>query len=205
MKNLLNKSISLIILLPICMLFFSFKPIPTNSISDFSLKNVDGKMVSTTDYMDAKGFIIIFTCNHCPFAKLYSERLNDLNTKYSKLNVPVFAINSMDELLYKEESFEMMQQKAKKDKFNYPYLHDADQKIGQLFGTEHPPTAYVIWKQDAEWVVKYTGSIDDNGEQPDIANPFVANAVDDLLEGKQVSNPFTESFGCRIFYRAPKE
>lgn len=137
------------------------------------------------------------------FAKLYSKRLNDLNTKYSKLNVPVLAINSMDELVYKEESFELMKQKAKKDKFNFPYLHDDTQKAGKIFGAEHTPTAYVIWKENGKWIVKYTGSIDDNGEQPEKANPYVANAVDDMLNGKQVLVPLTESFGCRIFYRIP--
>lgn len=199
----IKRIITLIILLPFSMLILSFISIPSNNISDFTLKNIDGKMVSTTDYKEAKGFIVIFTCNHCPFAKLYSKRLNQLNAKYAKLNVPLLAINSMDELLYQEESWEMMKQKAKKDKFDFPYLHDDSQKIGKLFGAEHTPTAYVIWKENNEWVVKYTGSIDDNGEHPEKANPFIGNAVDDLLNGKQVSMPFTQSFGCRIFYKTP--
>lgn len=201
MNHTLKKIIPLVLLISISIIFLSFKPNTPIVISDFSLKNVDGKMVSIADYKDAKGFIIIFTCNHCPFAKLYSKRLNDLNSKYSKLNVPLLAVNSMDELVYKEESFEMMQQKAKGDKFNFPYLQDAAQTVGKQFGAEHTPTAYVIWKENNKWLVRYTGSIDDNGENPEKANPYVANAVDNLLNGKQVSMPVTESFGCRIFYR----
>jgi peroxiredoxin len=170
-------------------------------IPDFSLRNVDGKIISTADYKDAKGFIVIFTCNHCPFAKLYTKRMNDLSEKYSALNVPLIAINSMDTLIYAEESFSKMKLKATKDSFKFPYLQDANQSVGKRFGAEHTPTAFVIWEEDNQWKIKYKGAIDDNGENPKIANSFIANAVDDLLGGKAVSNPETQSFGCAIFYR----
>lgn len=188
-------------LLLITFTLFSFKSSINKMILDFSLKNVNGKMISTNRYKNAKGFIVVFTCNHCPFAKLYSKRLNDLHAKYSKLNVPLLAINSMDSLVYEEETFELMKQKAKIDKFNFPYLQDANQTIGKLFGAEHTPTAYVIWKEKNHWTVKYVGSIDDNGEHPEKATPFISNAVDELLQNKNVTEAETESFGCRIFYR----
>ena len=180
---------------------FSFKSSIQKMVLDFSLKNVNDKIVSTSSYKNAKGFIIVFTCNHCPFAKLYSKRLNDLNAKYSKLNVPLLAINSMDSLVYEEETFELMKQKAKKENFNFPYLQDGMQTVGKLFGAEHTPTAYVIWKEKNHWTIKYVGSIDDNGEHPEKATPFISNAVDELLENKNVTESETESFGCRIFYR----
>lgn len=170
-------------------------------ISDFKLKNVDNTLVSMSDFKNAKGFMIVFTCNHCPFAKLYSKRLNALNKKYKPLGVPLLAINSMDSLLYKEESFELMQTKAKSDKINFYYLQDANQSVGKDFGAKHTPQAYVIWKEDNNWMVKYEGAIDDDGEHPEKANPFISNAVDELLLGKKVTLPQTESFGCRIFYR----
>jgi len=66
-----------------------------STISDFNLRNVNGKMISLHDYKNAKGFIVVFTCNHCPFAKLYTKRYNNLNTIFSKLNVPLIAINSV--------------------------------------------------------------------------------------------------------------
>ncbi len=170
-------------------------------IVSFSLRNVNGKTVSISDYKNAKGFIVVFTCNHCPFAKLYNKRLNDLNTKYAANNVPLIAINSMDTLVYEEESFAKMKLKAEKDAFNFPYLQDAAQTVGKSFGAEHTPTAFIIWKEGNLWKIKYKGSIDDNGENPSKANPLVANAVDELLQGKTVSKPITESFGCKIFYR----
>ena len=134
-------------------------------------------------------------------AKLYSKRLNALNKKYKPLGVPLLAINSMDSLLYKEESYELMQTKAKSDKFNFFYLQDATQSVGKNFGAKHTPQAYVIWKEDNNWIVKYEGAIDDDGEHPEKAKPFISNAVAELLLGKKVTLPQTESFGCRIFYR----
>lgn len=196
-KNLLR--FGFIIALGIC--GAGYINISNKAIKDFSLKNVDGKTISTKDYPNAKGFIVVFTCNHCPFAKLYSTRLNNLSSTYSALDVPLIAINSMDTLIYPDECFEKMQTKAKHDRFNFAYLQDETQKIGKMFGAEHTPTAFVIWKVNNEWLIKYRGCIDDNGEQAAKANPFIAKAVNELLEGKIVSRPVTDSFGCRIFYR----
>ena len=114
-------------------------------VFNFTLRNINGKNVCTQDYNNAKGFIIVFTCNHCPFAKLYTNRLNDLNTKYSNLNVPLLAVNSMDTLLYEDETFELMQQKANKEKFNFPYLQDVTQSVGKQFNAKNTPMAFVIW------------------------------------------------------------
>ena len=174
---------------------------PTKEISDFTLQNVDGHFVSTTDYPDAKGFAVVFTCNHCPFAKLYTDRFNNLHKKYAPLGVPLLAINSMDSLVYEEESFVLMQEHARDAGFQFPYLHDASQAVGKAFGAKHTPHAFVIWKQNGHFVVKYAGAIDDNGEEPEKATPFIAQAIDDLLAGKAVTLPETESFGCRIFFR----
>ena len=158
-------------------------------------------MVSTADFPDAKAFAIVFTCNHCPFAKLYTERFNDLQQKYAPLGVPLLAINSMDSLVYEDESFALMQERAQEAGFQFPYLHDSEQLVGKAFQAEHTPHAFVIWKEKGHFVVKYEGAIDDNGENPEKATPFIANAIDELLAGKKVSMPETESFGCRIFYR----
>ena len=171
-------------------------------VSNFSLRNIDGKNLALKDYADAKGFIVIFTCNHCPFAKLYTKRLNELNTKYKALGVPLLAINSMDTLIYEDETFEKMQQRSKSQKFNFPYLYDNMQIVGKEFGANHTPHAYVIWKRNNQWTIEYSGAIDDNGAEPTkVTNAFVANAADELLQGKAVSIAETKSIGCAIFYR----
>jgi peroxiredoxin len=170
-------------------------------VNDFSLRSTNGKMVSLNDVKDAKGYIIIFTCNHCPFAKLYSQRMNDLEVKYRPLGIPLLAINSMDSVLYKDERFEGMCKKSRQEKFSFSYLQDADQSVGKNFGAEHTPHAYVIWKENGKWIIKYSGAIDDNGEHPELATPYIGNAVKELLQDKPVSVPETQSFGCQIYYR----
>ena len=170
-------------------------------VANFSLRNIDEKTVSLDDYPNAKGFVVVFTCNHCPFAKLYSKRLNKLNAKYKSLGVPVLAINSMDTSVYDEEGFSEMQKRATGDRFTFPYLSDATQTVGKDFGADHTPQAYVIWKENNYWVIKYSGAIDDNGQHPEKATAFVANAINDLLAAKPVRVAEAESIGCAIYYR----
>ena len=189
------------VIIPIIFGFLLNMGDPSKTIQDFSLKNVDNKTISTKAFPDAKGFIVVFICNECPFAKLYSKRLNELSTKYKALDVPLLAINSMDTLVYEDESFKDMQLKAKNDKFKFPYLHDVDQLVAKNFNAQHTPSAFFIWKEQNQWVIKYKGAIDDNGQNPSIAIPYVSNNVDALLKNQPVILNETLSFGCRIFYR----
>ena len=175
---------------------------PKKVIKDFSLMNVNGKTVSLKDYKDAKGFIIVFTCNHCPFAKLYPERMNKLNIKYKPLGVPLIAISSTDTMVYEEDVFSKMVKKANIEKFNYPYLFDGLQTVAQNFGANKTPHAFIIWKENNDWVIKYNGAIDDNGKEPDkIQNKYVEISVDELLKGNDFEIKETKSIGCAIHYR----
>ncbi len=174
------------------------------TISNIKLKSATtNSLVSLSDYKNAKGFVIVFSCNKCPMAKFYSQRLNQMNAKYKKLGVPVLAINSMDTLAYAEESFKLMQKKAKKEQFSFPYLQDKKQKIAKEFNATHTPQAFVIWKNKlGNFTIRYQGAIDDNAGEPDkITHHFLTDAIDELLEGKNVTIPKSESFGCRIFFR----
>ncbi len=197
------KNIKLTPLIFIVALFFmGFLSGNEKVISDFSLKNVDGKYVSLKNYPDAKGFIIVFTCNHCPFAKLYPPRLNALNDKYGKLGVPLIAISSTDTIIYEEDTYPLMVKKAKQEKFNFPYLFDGEQTVAKSFAAQKTPHAYVMWKENNRWVVKYNGAIDDNGAEPEnVENPYVAQAVEALLAGREIEVPETKSIGCQIIFR----
>ena len=197
----MNRKVISIVFVLIMIVASGFVLIRHNEIKEFSLQNVDGTTFSLKEQKDAKGFMVVFTCNHCPFAKLYSKRFNDLNTQYKPLGIPLIAINSMDTLVYEEESFAQMQDKAKTEHFNFPYLYDAMQTVGKDFNAEHTPQAYLIWKENNKWLVKYSGAIDDNGEHPELAKSYIANAAEDLLHNRTVAKPVTESFGCRIMYR----
>ena len=182
--------------------FTSETAVVGNPVADFRLRSVNNQMVSLASYPAAKGFIVVFTCNHCPFAKLYTARLNALNKQYQRLQVPLLAINSMDTVVYADESFRHMQRRAEVEKFTFPYLHDARQVVGRNFQAEHTPQTFVIWKDGGQWQIKYSGAIDDNGAEPgQVKNAYVARAVDALLAGKPVATPKTDSFGCAIFFR----
>jgi peroxiredoxin len=169
---------------------------------DFTLKNVDGNSVSLNNYPNAKGFIIIFTCNHCPFAKLYPKRLNKLNKKYSNKGFPLLAISSTDTVLYAEDTYDNMVIKANKEKFTFPYLYDSAQSVAKLFNAERTPQAFVLLKENNNWVIKYNGAIDDNGAEPKkVKVDYVSDAVDALLKNQKVLITETKSIGCKIMFR----
>jgi alkyl hydroperoxide reductase subunit AhpC len=173
-------------------------------ISNIKLKSATtNSWVSFSDYKNAKGFVVIFSCNKCPMAKFYSQRLNQMDGKYKKLGVPVLVINSMDTLAYAEESFKLMQKKAKKEQFSFPYLQDKKQKIAKEFNATHTPQAFVIWKNKlGNFTIRYQGAIDDNAGEPDkIMHHFLTDAINELLQGKNVTIQKSESFGCRIYFR----
>jgi len=95
-----------------------------------------------------------------------------------------------------------MQEKAKSAAFIFPYLQDNLQSVAKDFNADHTPHAFVIWKENNQWIIKYTGAIDDNGAEDDkVKNHYLTNAVDDLLAGKKVHEPETRSIGCAVFYR----
>jgi peroxiredoxin len=203
------KKLSIVFFVVIALVFSSYSVLEKEkSISNFKLKSAtNNHWVSLSDFKGAKGFVVVFTCNKCPMAKFYSKRLNQMDMKYKKLGVPVLAINSMDTLAYAEESFKLMQKKAKKDQFSFPYLQDKKQTIAKEFKATHTPQAFVIWKNEiGKFVIKYHGAIDDNAGEPDqIKHHFLTDALDELVQHKEVSNPKSESFGCRIYFRGEKQ
>lgn len=173
-----------------------------DNVKDFKLKNVDGSYVSLSNYPDAKGFIIVFTCNHCPFAKLYPARLNELNLKYKKLGIPLLAISSTDTIAYEEDTYVKMVEKSKNESFNFPYLYDGQQTVAKNFKAQKTPHAYVIWKEKGQWTIKYQGAIDDNGAEPEkVENNYIALAIEQLLNNKEVKIKETKSIGCQIRFR----
>jgi peroxiredoxin len=182
----------------------SFKPLSDDDgiIKDFSLPSTNGSLIGLDDYPDAKGFIIVFTSNNCPFAKLYFKRLNILYDDYSKVNVPLLAIRSTDTTAMQEDCFDKMIKLSRKNDFHFPYLADNHQQVAKNFHAEKTPHAFVIWKENNEWKIKYSGAIDDNGAEPDkVIHSYVKEAVDNLLAGKEVEIPVTKSVGCAIRYR----
>ena len=167
--------------------------------TDFSLENVDGKMVSLADYKDAKGFIVIFTCNTCPYAVAYEDRIIALDKKYAKLGYPVIAIMPNNPEVQPKDSMEDMKARAKAKGFTFPYLMDAGQKIYPQYGATKTPHVYVLQKTNKGNQVKYIGAIDDNYQDAAAVKvKYVENAVDALLKDKDVPETKTRAIGCTI-------
>jgi len=174
-----------------------------DDVKDFSLKNVDGKMVSMSNYKDAKGFILVFTCNHCPFAKAYEARIMALDKKYASKGYPVIAINPNDPGAAPEDSYDNMIARAKEKNYTFPYVYDETQDVAKAFGAARTPHVFVVKKENGKNVVKYIGAIDNNSEEPEKATQhFVEDAVDALLAGKPVPNTETKAIGCTIKWRS---
>ena len=167
--------------------------------TDFSLKNVDGKMVSLADFKEAKGFIIIFTCNTCPVSVRNEDRILALNKKYKSLGYPVIAINPNNPVVQPGDSYELMKVRAKEKGFTFPYLFDDGQKIYPQYGATATPHTYVLQKEKEGLRVKYIGGIDDSSRNPiAVKTKFVENAVDALLDGKPVEVTTSRAIGCSI-------
>jgi len=184
---------------------------------DFLLKNVDGTMISMEKYPDAKGFIVIFTTNHCPYAKAYEDRIIALDKKYKLKGYPVIAINPNDPELTPEDSFENMTVRAKEKGFTFPYLFDAGQKVYREYGAKRTPHVFLLQRQTVEspaengrtkkenvYIVKYIGAIDNNyADASKVDEKYVEMAVDALLAGRNPDPSFTKAIGCTIKYKAP--
>jgi len=171
--------------------------------ADFNLKNVDGKMVSMANYPDAKGFIVVFTCNHCPYAKAYENRLIELDKMYSKKGYPVIAINPNDPNIVPEDSYLKMKEKSYEKGYTFPYLIDEKQDVYKRFGATRTPHVFVLQKEDKDLVVKYIGTIDNNYKDAEaVTEKYVAGAVNSLLAGNNPEPDFTKAIGCTIKDRA---
>jgi len=167
--------------------------------TDFKLKNVDGKMVSLSDFKSAKGFIVVFTCNHCPYAKKYEDRIIALDKMYKDKGYPVIAINPNDPAVQPQDGFAEMQTRAREKGFTFPYLVDEGQKIYPIYGATKTPHVYILKKENGKNIVKYIGTIDNNYENPnDVSDYYVQDAVNQLLKNQPVKTEKTVAIGCTI-------
>lgn len=177
----------------------SITPLETGSrIPHFELKGVDNNIHTVALYDKFELFLVVFSCNHCPYVKAYEGRIKDLQTRYRD-GIQVVAINANDSNSYQEDSFENMKIRARDEQFNFVYLVDETQETARAFGASSTPEFYLFNK---ERVLVYKGKFDDNWKEPDkVSNNYLTDAIDEVLEGKQISVPETYSIGCSIKWK----
>ncbi len=167
-----------------------------DTATDFKLKGTDDKIHSLAELRGSKGYIVIFTCNHCPFSKMYEDRIIALQEKYKDKGYPVVAINPNDPAVNEEDSFEKMKIRARKKKFNFWYLFDEGQKIYPQYGATKTPHVFLL---DKNKVVQYIGAIDDNARDANaVEEKFLENAIEALIADKKPNPTITKAIGCTI-------
>lgn len=165
----------------------------------FKLKNVDGRMVSFSDFPQAKGFIVIFISNTCPFSRAYQQGIIDLDKKFSPLRFPVIAINSNDPAVSPGDSFNKMKERARSKHYPFPYLSDNKQVVADLYGVRSTPHVFIISKKENDYTLEYTGAIDNDmqNKNPQKIN-YVADAVNALINNQKPAINVTIALGCSI-------
>jgi len=170
-----------------------------DEVSDFSLINVDNKEITLSEYATEKGVVVVFTCNHCPYAVAYEDRLIALHKKYASKGFPLIFVNPNDEEIVPGDSFKGMQQRAKDKKFPFPYVKDETQEIYKKYGATNTPHIFVLTRKDGKLVVSYIGTIDDNYRDPEsVTKTYLADALDALLTNKTPDPQMTKAIGCSI-------
>ncbi len=168
---------------------------------DFKLKGVDGNTYSLADIKDAngktpKGYIVTFTCNTCPFAVMYEDRIIELHKKTSIMGYPVIAIQPNDPDLKPGDNYAAMQKRAKEKAFPFVYLFDEGQKVFPQYGASRTPEFYVL---DKDMVLRYTGALDDNAEDASAVKVNYVEMAIKYMENNQAPVPSTtKAIGCSI-------
>ncbi len=166
---------------------------------DFKLKNIDGTKMSLADMAGNKGFIVVFTCNTCPYSVMYEDRIIELNAKYAPMGYPVVAINPNDVNRRPGDSFSEMKIRAKEKGFDFPYLYDETQEVAKSYGATRTPHVYLL---DASREVKYIGAIDNNAsDAEEVSTYYLADAIAAMEKGSNPDPSFTKAVGCTIKWK----
>jgi peroxiredoxin len=164
------------------------------------LKNVDGKEITLDSVKGAKGTLVVFTCNACPWAKAWEDRIVALGNEYQKKGVGVIAINANDPAVQAEDDYDTMKTRAHDKGFGFPYVVDATSGVARAFGATRTPEAFLF---DAKGALVYHGTIDDNAQQPDqVKERYLSDALRSVTSGSEVAVKETKAMGCGIKFRS---
>lgn len=170
------------------------------SVLETKMEGVDGKIWTLKESMGPKGLLVIFSCNHCPWVKAWQARIVALGNEYSKKGVGVIAVNANDPTSYPEDDLEHMKAQAQQHGYQFAYVVDSTSGVARAFGATKTPEAFLF---DANGVLMYHGTIDDNAEKPEkVTKTYLADALKAVVEGKPVPIAETKALGCSIKFRA---
>jgi peroxiredoxin len=165
---------------------------------NFNLIGVDDKLHSLDEYAN-KHVAVIFSCNHCPYVRAWEDRMISIQADYANKGVQLIAINANDSSKYPEDDFPNMKERARLKRFNFPYLRDEDQTVAKSYSAQRTPEVFLF---DAKKTLRYHGTIDDNYDEPNAVKVhYLRDAIDAILQGKNVKLAETQPVGCTIKWR----
>lgn len=164
-----------------------------------SLPDTDGNPHAIQDG-GAPATVVVFTCNHCPYALAWQDRIADAARDYGERGVRFLAVNSNDAGRYPRDSYQAMQERVAREDWPLPYLHDADQEVARAFGAKTTPDVFVL---DGEGRLRYRGAPDADHRDPSLRAAWLREALDDLLAGREVARPETLPVGCSVKWKGP--
>ena len=169
------------------------------AVAKTKMKNVDGKMLSLAEVTGKAGTLVIFTCNHCPFARDWEQRIVELGNSYAAKGIGVVLVNANDPTMHADDGFEEMQARAKSRGMKIPYVVDDTSGVARAFGASVTPEAFLF---DKTGKLAYHGTIDDNRQEPDkVKTRYLKDALDAVVAGKKPAVPETKGLGCGIKFR----
>jgi peroxiredoxin len=166
---------------------------------DFSLPGVDGKTYTLDTFRDAPLLVVIFTCNHCPYAQALEPRFIELQRDYAERGVKLVGINPNDAASYPDDDFAHMQARAKEHGWNFPYLRDESQSVARAYEAACTPDIFVF---DGDRTLRYNGRCDDNWRDPgQVKQRDLRRALEALLAGKPIDFQVSPALGCSIKWK----
>ncbi|MGE5655571.1 MAG: thioredoxin family protein [Actinomycetota bacterium] len=167
---------------------------------DFELPGIDDEVHHLARYLEKYRVVaVVFMCNHCPYVRLYLDRLKQLQEDFQSQGVTLIGINANDAVQYPDDSFENMKTFAAAHQLNFPYIRDVTQDVAQSFGASRTPEVFLL---DGEGKLRYRGLVDDNANDPGgVQAAYLRNAIAQLLKGEPVNPPTTEAIGCSVKWR----
>lgn len=172
---------------------------PGDKAVPFELPGVDDTRHAIEEYADKDVVAVVFTCNHCPYARAWEGRLIELQADYAARGVQLVAISANDAKKYPADSFPGMKQRSEEKGFNFPYLYDESQEVARAYGAERTPEIFLF---DKSGTLRYHGAVDDNYDDPAaVRSHYLIDALEAVLEGRELATTETAPVGCTIKWK----
>ena len=169
-----------------------------NRAPTFELPGAAGGSHSLADAEGAPATVVVWTCNHCPYALAWHDRIVDAARDYAARGVRFVAINSNDPDRYPADSYEAMRDRVAREEWPFPYLHDESQEVARAWGAEVTPHVFVL---DSEHRLRYQGAPDPDYQEPAHNASWLREAIDAVLAGEELAHPETDPVGCSVKWR----